>query len=181
MPRLRALSTLLVAALALFSVAAAAVPPWRSAQSPGDAVYRELCRAIRLEHVRALFTGPVAPIRLGGDADCAFSPRGKDPEVVGVKVFLRIDDGNRLLWAHRGDRPYGTFRWLSKAGRLAKWGYQAGRLPSVVDARSGSFTCTLIPTGTVGLAIPAGPALAAARSYARRLLALCDDVFTAHG
>lgn len=42
-----------------------------------------------------------------GDADCAFSPQGGDPEVAGVKVFLRIDDGNRTLWAHHGDQPYG--------------------------------------------------------------------------
>ena len=101
--------------------------------------------------------------------------------MAGVKVFLRIDDGDRTLWAHRGDRSYGTFRWLSKTGRLAKWGYQGGRLPSVVDARRGSFTCTLIPVGTTGLAIPSSPALAAARSYARRLLAVCDDVYAAHG
>jgi len=180
-PRLRTLSTFLLAVLALFSARAATAPAARRAQSPGDAVYRKLCRAIRPQHVRALFTGAVAPIRLGGDADCAFSPRGKDPEVEGVKVFLRIDDGDRTLWAHRGDRPYGTFRWLSKTGRLAKWGYQGGRLPSVVDARRGSFTCTLIPEGTSGLALPAGPPLAAARTYARRLLALCDDVYAARG
>jgi hypothetical protein len=131
--------------------------------------------------VQALFTGAVAPIRLGGDADCAFSPRGGDPEANGVKVFLRINDADRLLWSHRGDRPYGTFRWLSKSGRLAKWGYQGGRLPSVVDARRGSFTCTVIPIGTAKLAIPGGSALAAARTYATRLVALCDDVFAAYG
>jgi hypothetical protein len=169
---------LLVALLALSSVAAAAAP---SAPGPSEAVYRNLCRAIRPQHVRALFSGPVAPIRLGGDADCAFSLRGGDPNVAGVKVFLRIDDGDRTLWAHRGDRSYGTFRRLPKTDRLAKWGYQGGRLPSVLDARRGTFTCTLIPVGTGGLAIPAGPALAAARSYARRLLALCDDVYAAHG
>jgi hypothetical protein len=175
------MSTLLLAVLALFSAAAAAASASPRTQSPGDAVYRKLCLAIRPQHVRPLFREGVAPIRLGGDADCAFSPRGTDPEVVGVKVFLRIDDGDRMLWAHRGDRPYGTFRWLSTTGRLAKWGYQGGRLPSVVDARHGSFTCTLIPVGTSGLAIPAGSALAAARTYARRLLALCDDVYAAHG
>jgi hypothetical protein len=180
-PRLRSISTLLFAVLALSSVAVAAASVAPSAGSPGDAVYRKLCRAIRPQHVRALFSGAVAPIRLGGDADCAFSPRGGNPEVAGVKVFLRIDDGDRTLWAHRGDRSYGTFRWLSKTDRLAKWGYEGGRLPSVVDARRGSFTCTLIPVGTAGLAIPTGPALAAARSYARRLLTLCDDVYAAHG
>lgn len=180
MPRLHSLSTLVFAVLVLSSAApaAAAAAP---VQSPGDAVYRKLCRAIRPQHVRALFTGAVAPIRLGGDADCAFSPRGGDPEVAGVKVFLRIDDGDRTLWAHRGDRPYGTFRRLAATAGLAKWGYQGGRLPSVVDARRGSFTCTLIPVGTAGLAVPAGPALAAARTYARRLLSLCDDVYAAHG
>jgi hypothetical protein len=180
-PRLRSISTLLLAVLAFSSVAAAAASVAPSARGPREAVYRKLCRAIQPQHVRVLFGGAVAPIRLGGDADCAFSPRGGDPEVAGVKVFLRIDDGDRTLWAHRGDRPYGTFRWLSKTHRLAKWGYQGGRLPSVVDARRGSFTCTLIPVGTAGLAIPAGPALTAARSYARRLLALCDDVYAAHG
>jgi hypothetical protein len=172
---------LLFAVLALSSAAAAAASAAPLAPGPSDAVYRKLCRAIRPQHVHALFSGVVAPIRLGGDADCAFSSRGGDPEVAGVKVFLRIDDGDRTLWAHRGDRPYGAFRWLSKTDRLAKWGYQGGRLPSVVDARRGSFTCTLIPVGTAGLAIPAGAALAAARTYARRLLALCDDVYAAHG
>jgi hypothetical protein len=172
---------LLFAALALSSVAAAAASVAPSAQGPSEAVYRKLCRAIRPQHVRALFSVEAAPIRLGGDADCTFSPRGNNLDVADVKVFLRIDDGDRTLWAHRGDRSYGTFRWLSKTGRLAKWGYLGGRLPSVVDARRGSFTCTLIPAGTGGLAIPASPALAAARSYARRLLALCDDVYAAHG
>ena len=85
-----------------------------------------------------------------------------------------------MLWAHRGDRPYGIFHWLSKTGRLAKWGYEGGRLPSVVDARRGSFTCTLIPVGTAGLAVPTGPDLAAARAYAQRLLRICDDVYAAH-
>jgi hypothetical protein len=168
-----------LAVLALSSAGAAASSAALSG-SPGDAVYRRLCRAIRPQHVRALFASAVAPIRLGNDADCTFSPRGGNPEVAGVKVFLRIDDGDRTLWAHRGDRSYGTFRWLSKTNRLAKWGYEGGRLPSVVDARRGSFTCTLIPVGTSGLPIPAGPALAAARTYAQRLLALCDDVYAAH-
>jgi hypothetical protein len=164
-----------VAVLVLVSSSAAA------AQSPSDDVYRTLCRAIQPQHVRALFTGPVAPIRLGGDADCAFSPRGGDPELAGVKVFLRIDDGDGTLWAHRGDRPYGTFRWLARTGRLAKWGYQGGRLPSVLDARRGTFTCTVIPVGTAGLSAAPGPALTAARTYARRLLHLCDDVYVARG
>jgi hypothetical protein len=179
--RLRSLTTLLLAMLALSSAAAAAPSTVRQGPPPSNAVYRKLCRAIRPQHVRALFSGAAAPIRLGGDADCAFSPRGGNPEVAGVKVFLRIDDGDRMLWAHRGDRAYGTFRAISKTGRLAKWGYEGGRLPSVVDARRGSFTCTLIPVGTAGLAVPAGPALAAARAYAQRLLALCDDVYAARG
>ena len=177
----RSLLTALVAVLALSSVTAAEAPAALRAGGPGDAVYRKLCRAIKSQHVRALFKGAVAPIRLGGDADCAFAPRGGDPEVAGVKVFLRINDGDRMLWAHRGDRDYGAFRWLSRTGRLAKWGYEGGRLPSVVDARRGSVTCTLIPVGTAGLAIPTGSELGAARAYAQRLLALCDDVFTARG
>ncbi len=164
----------------VLSSAAAAVAA-APAKSPSEAVYRKLCRSIRPQHVRALFSGAVAPIRLGGDADCAFSPRGGDPELAGVKVFLRIDDGDRMLWTHRGDRSYGTFRRLATTYGLAKWGYQGGRLPSVVDARRGSFTCTLIPVGTAGLAVPTGPALAAARTYAGRLLSLCNDVYAAHG
>jgi hypothetical protein len=163
--------------LVSLSFAAAA----HSASPPSEAVYRKLCRRIRPQHIRALFSGAVAPIRIGGDADCAFSRRGGNPEVDGVKVFLRIDDADRTLWLHRGDRPYGTFRWLAKTGRLAKWGYAGGRLPSVVDARHASFTCTLIPIGTAGLAVSRGPALAAARAYAQRLVALCDDVYRAYG
>ncbi|MES1248011.1 MAG: hypothetical protein ABUS54_10100 [Actinomycetota bacterium] len=147
-----------------------------SGRPPSEAVYRHLCRSIRLEHVRPLFTTPPAPIRLGGDADCTFTARDGS---AGVQVFLRIDDGDSMLWDHRGDRGYGTFRWLSKRRRLAKWGYEGGAVPSVVDARSGSFTCTLIPFGTTGLALPRGPALAAARAYAERLLPLCDDAYAA--
>jgi hypothetical protein len=180
-PSFRWLSTLLLAVAALSATAAAAAPAALTGKPPSDAEYRKLCRSIAPQHVRVLFHGAVAPIRLGGDADCAFSPRGGNPEVAGVKVFLRIDDGDRTLWAHHGDRPYGTFRWLSKTGRLAKWGYESGRLPSVVDARRASFTCTLIPIGTAGLAIPAGPALAPARTYAQRLVALCDDVYRVYG
>jgi len=156
------------------------VPAAVRAGTPGDAVYRKLCRSIRGEHVRPLFTAPVAPIRLGGSSDCAFAPRGAIPELDGVRVFLRIDDGDQTLWKHLGDRSYCTFRSLSMTGGRAKWGYEGGRLPSVVDARTGTFTCTLIPAGTKGLAVPSGPPLAASRAYARRLLALCDDVFAAH-
>jgi len=141
----------------LSATAPAAAPAALSGQPPSDAEYRTLCRSFGPQHVRALFRGAVAPIRLGGAADCAFSPRGGNPEVTGVKVFLRIDDGDRTLWAHHGDRPYGTFHWLSKTGRLSKWGYEGGRLPSIVDARHASFTCTLIPIGTAGLAIPGAP------------------------
>lgn len=177
--RQRSLSTWLPAVL-VCALTAVAADTAAGAQSPGDAVYRKLCLGIRAQHVRALFKGAVAPIRLGGDADCAFSPRGGNPEAAGVKVFLRIDDGDRTLWDHRGDRAYGTFRRLATTDRLAKWGYEGGRLPSVVDARRGSFTCTLIPVGTVGLAVPAGSALTAARAYAERLLRLCDDVYAAY-
>ncbi len=181
MPRLRALSLLIFVVLMLCSAAATTAGAVPSTQGPSDAAYRRLCRAIRPQHVRALFRTATTAIRLGGDADCAFSPRGTNPELVGVEVFLRIDDGDRTLWAHRGDRFYGRFRWLSRTGRLAKWGYLGGRLPSVVDARRGSFTCTLIPVGISGLAVPAGATLDAARAYVRRLLALCDDVYAAHG
>ena len=179
MPKHRSLWTLLFALLALSAAPVVAAAP-ASVHRAGD-VYEKLCRAIRAEHVRALFKGAIAPIRLGGDADCAFSARGGDAEVAGVKVFLRINDGDRMLWSHRGDRSYGAFRWLAKTGRLAKWGYEGGRLPSVMDARRGAFTCTLIPVGTTGLAIPTGTALTAARTYALRLLRLCDDVYAAHG
>ncbi|HST18448.1 MAG TPA: hypothetical protein VLK36_12325 [Gaiellaceae bacterium] len=165
--------------VALVLGALLALPAAVRAEGPGDAVYRKLCRAIHPQHVRALFTGPVAPIRLGGSSDCAFSARGATPELDGIRVFLRIDDGDQTLWKHVGDRSYGTFRWLATTGRRAKWGYEGGRLPSVVDARRGTFTCTLIPAGEKGLAVPHGAPIAAAREYARRLLALCDDVFAA--
>ena len=118
--RLRSISTLLLALLAFSSVAAAAASVAPSARGQGEAVYRKLCCAIQLQHVRVLFGGAVAPIRLGGDADCAFS-QGGDPEVAGVKVFLRIDDGNRTLWAHRGDRPYGPSAG-SRRGTVAQSG-----------------------------------------------------------
>jgi hypothetical protein len=148
------------------------------AAAPGDAVYRKLCRSIQARHVRALFTTAVAPIQLGGSSDCAFYPRGGQALLDGVRVFLRIDDGDKTLWNHRGDRPYGQFRAL---GGKAKWGYETGRLPSVVDARRGTFTCTVMPSGG-GSAYATGPGtpLAAARAYATRLLALCGDVFAAH-
>ena len=88
-----------------------------SSAPPTEATYRKLCRAIRVQHVRALFTGPVAPIRLGGSSDCAFFPRGSAAFGSGVQVFLRIDDGDQTLWKHRGDHPYGTFRMLRAGGR----------------------------------------------------------------
>jgi hypothetical protein len=148
---------------------------------PSDAEYHKLCRAIKPAHVRALFTEPVAVIQLGGSQDCAFFPRGGNALVNGVRVFLRIDDSDQTLWKHRGDHPYGTFRSLAGISAHAKWGYQSGRLPSVVDSRSGSFTCTVIPSvgGTEFTRSP-GTALTAARRYAQRLLLLCGDVFTAY-
>jgi hypothetical protein len=164
------------ASAALIAAAAAA-----AGAPPSEAVYRKLCRSIRAEHVRALFTTPVAPIQLGGSSDCAFSPRGGSALVDGVQVFLRIDDGDQTLWKHRGDHPYGTFRTLTGAGQHAKWGYQGGRVPSVVDARKGTFTCTLIPgeTGTK-FALEPGPALKTARAFATHLLRLCADAFAAY-
>jgi hypothetical protein len=166
----------LVVLAALVAVAAAhAGPP------PSEAEYHTLCRAIKPVHVRALFTTAVAPMRLGGPQDCAFFPRGGDAAVNGVRVFLRIDDGDQLLWKHRGDHPYGTFRPLAGIAAQAKWGYQSGRLPSVVDARRGAFTCTVIPTAGGTKFTPApGTAPAAAQRYARRLLLLCGDIFAAY-
>jgi hypothetical protein len=165
---------LLVCALAVALLGAAAA----NASTPGDAVYRKLCRSIQTRHVRALFTTAVAPIQLGGSSDCAFYPKGGQALLDGVRVFLRADDGDRTLWNHRGDRPYGRFRSL---GQHAKWGYESGRLPSVVDARKGTFTCTLMPRGSgTTYATGSGPPLAAAHAYAVRLLALCDDVFAAY-
>jgi len=162
-------------------VTLAAATAARAAAPPTDAEYHKLCRAIHPAHVRALFTAPVAPIQLGGTQDCAFFPRGGNALVNGVRVFLRIDDGDQTLWKHRGDHPYGTFRPLVGIAAHAKWGYQSGRLPSVVDARRGTFTCTVIPTvgGAKFTPFP-GTALAAARRYAQRLLLLCGDVFAAY-
>ena len=159
-------------------VALAATTAAYAAPAPSEAEYHKLCRAITPVHVRALFTAPVAPIQLGGTSDCAFFPRGGNALIDGVRVFLRIDDGDKTLWLHRGDHPYGTFRTLAAQ---AKWGYQSGRLPSVVDARHGTFTCTVIPTvGGTKFARTPGTALVAARRYAQRLLLLCGDVFAAY-
>jgi hypothetical protein len=152
----------------------------QTAAPPTEATYRKLCRAIRVQHVRALFATAVAPIQLGGSSDCAFFPRGGSTFGAGLQVFLRIDDGDQTLWKHRGDHPYGTFRPLAVAGAQAKWGYQSGRRPSVVDARDGTFTCTLIPaSGGPGFVGFPGPALTAARSFAERAVRICEDVFTA--
>ncbi len=167
-------SLAVLAALVAVATAHAGAPP-------SEAEYHRLCRAIEPAHVRALFTAPVAAIQLGGSQDCAFYPRGGNALVNGVRVFLRIDDGDQTLWKHRGDHPYGTFRSLAGISARAKWGYQSGRLPSVVDARSGSFTCTVIPTaGGTKFAPSPGTPLAAARRYAQRLLLLCGDVFAAY-
>ncbi len=162
-------------ALLAVSVAASAAAP------PSESTYRRLCRSIQAQHVRALFTVPLAPIHLGGSSDCAFSAKGGNALVDGVQVFLRIDDGDQMLWKHVGDRPYGTFRALTGVGRHAKWGYQGGRVPSVVDARTGTFTCTLVPGDVVTkFALVHGSALATARTFARHLLRLCADVFAAY-
>src|SRR6476646_4522727 len=135
-----------------------------AAPAPSEATYRRLCRSIEARHVRALFSAPVAAIHLGGTSDCSFSAKGGNALVDGVQVFLRIDDGDQTLWRHRGDHPYGTFRALTGAGQHAKWGYQGGRVPSVVDARTGTFTCTLIPGDVVTkFALSPGPPLATAR------------------
>ena len=167
-------SLVVLAALVAATAAPAGTPP-------SDAEYHKLCRAIKPTHVRVLFTAPTAPIQLGGSQDCAFFPRGGNALVNGVRVFLRIDDGDQTLWKHLGDHPYGTFRTLTGAGQHAKWGYQGGRVPSVVDARRGAFTCTLIP-GDAGeaFALAHGPALSTARAFARQLLRLCADVFAAY-
>jgi hypothetical protein len=167
--------------MCLMAVIAVVAPAGRAASPPSDAVYRKLCRAIQAKHVRALFTAPVAPIQLGGQSDCAFVPRGSNVFVDSVRVFLRIDDGDQTLWKHIGDRSYGRFRVVTGVGRHAKWGYQGGRLPSVADARTGTFTCTVIPTiGGTMFATSPGAALSAAGVYAKRLLALCGDVFAAY-
>ena len=177
----RAAACVLACALiALVAAGAGLAAAKRSTSAPPtEATYRKLCRAIGVQHVRALFTAPVAPMQLGGSSDCAFWPRGGNA-AAGVQVFLRIDDGDQTLWKHRGDHPYGKFRTLAVAGGLAKWGYEGGRLPSVVDARKNTFTCTIIPAvrGTGFVKLP-GSALTAARSFAAGAVRLCADVFAA--
>jgi hypothetical protein len=170
-----------ITAVALGTLAVVAGAGSASATPPSDVVYHRLCRAIEQRHVAAIFRVPVAPIELGGASDCAFHPRGEDASLDGVRVFLRLDDGDRTLWLHRGDRSYGRFRSLGGLrGAQAKWGYLGGRLPSVVDARTGSFTCTVIPSAGSGFAAVRGAPLASALTFARRLLSLCADVFSAH-
>ena len=175
-----ALCAVMCGLLALVAAGAVFAAAERSTSAPPtEATYRKLCRAIGVQHVRALFAAPVAPIQLGGSSDCAFFPRGGNA-FGGVQVFLRIDDGDRTLWKHRGDHPYGKFRTLAVAGGQAKWGYQGGRLPSVIDARENTFTCTIIPAGGgTGFVKLAGSALTAARSFAARAVRLCADVFAA--
>lgn len=164
----------------LAGAARAAVPRARAAP-PSEALYRKLCRGIRVQHVRALFAAPVAPIQLGGSSDCAFFPRGGSALVDGIQVFLRIDDGDQTLWKHIGDHPYGRFRVLTGVGNRAKWGYDGGRLPSVVDARRGTFTCTLIPgDDSAKFTRFTGSDVTAAGAFARRLVQLCADVFAAY-
>ena len=175
----RALAAGVVAgSLLVVSVAAST-----AATPPSEAVYRNLCRSIPAQHVRALFTAgaALAPVQLGGSSDCAYAPKRGNALIDGVQVFLRIDDGDQTLWKHRGDRSYGTFRPLTGAGQKAKWGYQGGPVPSVVDARSGTFTCTLIP-GDAGtkFALGHGTPIATARRFAEHLLRLCADVFAAY-
>ena len=155
--------------------ALAVVASAHAGTAPSEAEYHKLCRAITPAHVRALFTAPVAPMQLGGTQDCAFFPRGGNALTNSVRVFLRIDDGDQTLWKHRGDHPYGTFRSLVGITARAKWGYQSGALPSVVDARLGTFTCTVIPTAGGTKFARLSPL-----AYARRLLLLCGDVFTAY-
>jgi len=165
-----------VLALGVGAAAANAAQP-----IPREAVYHRLCRSIQARHVRALFTRPAAPVKLGGSSDCTFYPRGGSQFVDAVQVYLRIDDGDRTLWEHRGDRSYGRFRPLTGAGVRAKWGYEGGRLPSVVDARKETFTCTVIPdAGGRRFASVSGAPPAAARTFAGRLVALCVDVFAAY-
>jgi len=162
-------------------VALAVTAAAHAAPAPTEAEYHKLCRAINPAHVRPLFTAPAAPIQVGGSSDCAFYPRGGNALVNGVRVFLRIDDGDETLWKQKGDHPYGAFRSLVGIAAHAKFGYQSGRLPSVVDARRGTFTCTVIPTaGGTRFTPSLGTALAAARRYAQRLLLLCGDVFAAY-
>jgi hypothetical protein len=166
--------------LAGLSVLGALAATAVAAPAPSEATYRRLCRSIETRHVRALFTAMVAPIHLGGTSDCSFSVKGGNALVDGVQVFLRIDDGDQTLWRHRGDHPYGTFRVLTGAGQHAKWGYQGGRVPSVVDARTGTFTCTVIPGDSVTrFALSSGAPLATARTFAQHLLRLCGDAFAA--
>jgi hypothetical protein len=168
-----------VCALLGSTSAAFAAAAHRTAAPPSEAVYRKLCRAIKAKDVRPLFTAALAPVELGGSSDCAFFTRGSTADE-GVRVYLRIDDGDQTLWKHIGDRSYGKFRSIAGAGDRAKWGYLGGSLPAIVDARKGTFTCTVIPeAGGTGFASRAGSPLVAARSFAQRALRLCVDVFAA--
>jgi len=152
------------------AVAAHAAPP-----APSDAEYHKLCGDQAATFARSSLAGAADPARR--PSDCAFFPR-RNALTNGIRVFLRIDDGDQTLWS-TGDHPYGTFAAGGDRAR-AKWGYQSGRLPSVVDARRGAFTCTVIPSrGTKVHALPGnGPrpralcaaALTALRRRLRRVL-----------
>jgi hypothetical protein len=127
-------SLVVLAALVAATAAHASTPP-------SDAEYHKLCRAITPTRVRALFTAPIAPIQLGGSQDCAFFPRGGNALVNGVRVFLRIDDGDQTLWKHRGDHPYGTFRSLVGIAAHAKWatspaGFRRSSMPDTAPSHA---------------------------------------------
>ena len=51
-------------------VALAVTAAAHAAPAPTEAEYHKLCRSIHPAHVRALFTGAVAPIQVGGTSDC---------------------------------------------------------------------------------------------------------------
>jgi hypothetical protein len=150
--------------------------------------YPALCRAIAPSDVQALFSRPLAALVLGGSSDCSFAPKRSFSDTETLRVYLRLHDADQTLWQHIGDIDYGTFAPLTGVGDQAKWAHRAGTGPTVVDVRTGTFTCTVVPASEPaaitmrpsGAGASAGHVpVAAARRYAVEVARICTDVFAA--
>ena len=86
------------------------------------------CAARSSRRTSAALHGAGAPIQLGGSSDCAFFPRGGNALVNGVRVFLRIDDGDQTLWKHKA---------TTRTARSARW-WGSPRMRSAATSPAGS-------------------------------------------
>ncbi len=155
---------------------------------PTQDPYPALCRLIAVPDAQSLFSRPLGPMTTGGGSDCQFAPRGTASDADILKVYLRLDDGDKTLFNHVGDISYGRFTPLTGLGYQAKWGSQGFGPPTVVDVRSGSFTCTVIPPSNEAATTLDHPGQetdapidrSASTAFARSIGLLCRDIFRAH-